>query len=184
MAPYGRLVVVKRVLTFLAIALVIAACSFGEELRDPGDPVELSPATLAGTWHGGTQRFITFDEDGTFSAINLPSPPFQDFLNSVDFDPTRQRLDGSGTWTLRRSGGQAAGPLSTVHLSFGNLAGVRTTFDGPDLSALRPGDGKVYLVFFYVGDQGNSTTGYLKCASDCVLPSPSSGSPAPHPQPS
>src|SRR5262249_38750278 len=102
------------------------------------------------------------------------APPFQDLLNSVGFDASRRRLDGSGTGTLRRSAGRTAGPPSMVHLRFGDLAGVRTTVDGPDLSALRPGDGKVYLVFFYVGDQGNSTTGYLKCASDCVLPSPSS----------
>ncbi len=62
--------------------------------------------------------------------------------------------------------------MTAVHLSFDQLAGAPAKFDGPDLDALRPGDGLVYLVFFYVGDGGNSRTGYLKCASDCPLPSP------------
>jgi hypothetical protein len=168
----------RRVLVYLAIVFVLG-CSFGEELQDPGDPVDMTPSTLAGTWHGGTERFITFREDGTFSAINLPSAPFHDFLNRIDFDPARRRLDGSGTWTLGGLSGRSTGPQATVHLSFDLLAGVPAYYDGPDLSALRPGDGKVYLVFFYVGDQGNSWTGYLKCDADCVVPSPESVPPEP-----
>jgi hypothetical protein len=174
---------VKGVLAFLVILVVAAACSFGEELQNPGDPVGMTSSTLTGTWHGGTQRFITFRADGSFSATNLPTPPFQDFLSSIGFDSSRQRVDGSGTWALERSRGQSVGPQSTVHLRFAELAGVPTTFDGPDLSALRPGDGKVYLVFFYVGDQGNSSTGYLKCGSDCIVPGPVASSTSSVPSP-
>jgi hypothetical protein len=163
---------VKRILAYLATALVIVGCSFGEELQDPGDPVDMTPTSLAGTWHGGIQRFITFADNGTFTAVDLPSPPFDDYLKSIGFDPAHHRLDGSGTWTLlgTPNGGSPA-PRSTVHLRFDNLAGQSTFFDGPDLSALRPGDGMVYLVFFYVGDD-NGTTGYLKCTDGCVVPSP------------
>jgi hypothetical protein len=158
---------VKRALAYLAILLVIAGCSMGEALQDPGDPVDMTLLTLAGTWHGGTQRFISFNGNGTFSATNLPSPPFQDLLGSIGFDPARHQLDGSGTWSLTAAPDQPAYPHATVHLSFDRLAGRAEAFDGPDLSALRPGDGQVYLVMFYVGDQGNSSTGYLKCASVC-----------------
>jgi hypothetical protein len=169
---------VKRILAYLAVALVIAGCSFGEELQNPGDPVDMTPSSLAGIWHGGTQRFITFDENGTFTAVDLPAPPFQDYLNSIHFDPAHSRLDGSGTWTLlgTPNGGSPA-PRSTVHLRFDHLAGQSTFFDGPDLSALRPDDGKVHLVTFYTGDQDNGTTSYLKCAGDCVVPGPASPSP-------
>jgi hypothetical protein len=169
---------VKRVLAFVAILVVIAGCSIGEALQDPGDPVDMTPSTLAGTWHGGTQRFITFREDGTFTAINLPTAPFADYLNSTGFDPGRQRLDGSGTWTLETLSGQSAQPHASVRLSFDQLAGAPTRYSGPILSALRPEDGKVYLVMFYV-DQGNSWTGYLKCGADCPSPSPApTGQPA------
>jgi hypothetical protein len=168
---------VKRVLAYLAILVVIAGCSLGESLQDPGDHVDMTASTLAGTWHGGTQRFITFQEDGTFSAINVPNPPFRDFLNSIGFDPARDRADGSGTWTLEGLSGESAAPRATVRLHFKQLAGVRPTVDGFDLEALRPADGRLYLVVFYI-DQGNSWTGYLKCASDCVLPSPVTSSPS------
>lgn len=166
----------KRVLAYLAIAVVLAGCSLGESLQDPGDHVDMTASTLAGTWHGGTERFITFQEDGTFTAINVPNPPIQDFLNSIGFDPARDRADGSGTWTLKALSGESAAPHATVHLRFRQLAGAPATFDGPDLEALRPTDGNVYLVVFYV-DEGDSWTGYLKCASDCVLPSPRTPSP-------
>jgi hypothetical protein len=176
---------VKRILGYLSVVLVVLGCSFGEELQDPGDPVDMTPSSLAGTWHGGTQRFITFQPDGTFSAVNLPVPPFQDAVGR-GFDPKHDRLDGAGTWALPDPPvGPSPRVHSTVHLSFDHLAGRRVYFDGPDLAALRPGDGNVYLVFFYVGDEGNSTTGYLKCTGDCVVPSPAGpvGEPA-EPRPS
>lgn len=72
----------------------------------------------------------------------------------------------------RRGELQSTGPHSIVHLAFDDLAGTPTRFGGPDLTALRPGDGKVYLVIFYVSEQGNSWTSYLKCESDCPVPSP------------
>jgi hypothetical protein len=145
----------KRILVYLAVLLIGAACGMGEALQDPGDPVPMTPAKLVGTWHGGTERFITFKEDGTFSAINLPVGPFHDYPKSIGFDATRQRLDGSGRWTV-------AG--ATVHLVFERLAGKDQGRSGPsaDLAALRPADHKEYLVFFYVSDEGNSYTGYLK----------------------
>lgn len=171
----------KRIHVYLGILVMLSACALGEVLQDPGDQVDMTPSTLAGTWHGGTERFITFQEDGSFSAVNLPIPPFQEFVNSHQLGPAP--LDGSGTWTLERSSGESTGPRATVHLSFEYLAGIPARFDGPDLDALRPGDGKVYLVVFYVDDQGNSWTGYLKCASDCVLPSPPPTASSPSPRP-
>jgi len=176
---------VKRVLALLAILVIGAGCSMGEVLQDPGDPVGMTPSTLAGTWHGGTLRFITFEEDGSFSAINFPATPMQSFLNTIAFDPKRIGFDGSGTWALEGKPGDSASPQSTVKLDFTLIEGVSTMAGGPDLLALRPGDGHVYLVLFYVGDQGNMTTGYLKCASDCPTPSavPSSTPAGPSPGP-
>jgi hypothetical protein len=168
----------KRVMAYLAILAVATACSLGEQLRDPGDPVEMTPESLAGTWHAGTEGFITFSEDGTFTAINLPSPPFRDFLNDRHFDPTQHRLDGSGTWTIEANTNEPDSPHATVSLIFDNLAGGPARVGGPNLHGLRPGDGKAYLVMFYSGDGGNSYTGYLKCDSDCIIPAPiPSGSP-------
>jgi hypothetical protein len=164
---------VKRVLALLAILVVGAGCALGEVLQDPGDPVDLTPSTLAGTWHGGTQRFITFKEDGSFSAIDFPATPMRDFLNSIGFDATRDAVDGSGTWTLGGRPEDSSSPQATVHLVFTQIAGVSSKAGGPDLNALRPGDGKVYLVMSYVGDQGNMTTAYLKCAAECPTPSAS-----------
>jgi hypothetical protein len=161
---------VKRALAYLAILLVFAGCSMGEALQDPGDPFDMTMLTVVGTWHGGTERFISFTSNGTFSAINLPTPPFQDELNSIGFDPVGHRLDGSGTWTLTGAPDQPAHPHAIIQLSFDRLGGTSVRIGGPDLSALRPGDGQVYLVMFYVGDQANMTTGYLKCTSACHPP--------------
>lgn len=169
----------KRIVAYLAILVVTTACGLGEVLQDAGDPVEMTSASLAGTWHGGTERFITFSKDGTFTAINLPSPPFQDFLNSQHFDQAQYRLDGSGTWAIKANTNEPDSPHATVHLSFDTLAGGPAGYDGPDLLGLRPSDGKAYLVMYYVGDAGNSSTSYLKCDSDCAVPTPAviSGSP-------
>ena len=161
----------KRVLAWLAILVVIAGCGIGEALQDPGDPVDMTPSTLAGTWHGGTERFITFREDGTFSAINLPYALFKNDFDSGSH-PASQKVDGTGTWALVGTAGRPDSPRSNVHLDFEQLTGASHRIASIELNALRPEDGKVYLVVFYIGDGGNSFTGYLKCASDCVLPSP------------
>lgn len=162
----------KRILAFLAVALVIAGCSFGDELQSAGDPQDMTPSSLAGTWHEGTQRFITFDENGTFSAVDLPPAPFADDLRSMGVDTAHSRVDGSGTWTLLGNpNGGSPPPRSTVDLRFDHLAGHETFFTGPYLNAVRAGDGKVYLVLFYLG-RDDATATYLKCAGDCAVPSP------------
>lgn len=79
---------------FVAVAVVIAGCSLGEALQDPGDPVDMTTATIAGTWHGGTERFITFAEDGTFTALNLPPEMFGTYDDPAE--AAGHRVDGSG----------------------------------------------------------------------------------------
>jgi hypothetical protein len=156
----------KRVLAYLTILIVAAGCGLGEALADYGDPVDMRPADLVGKWHGGSTRSIVFDESGTFSASNLPYAAFDDFVPS-DFDPARERLDGSGTWTLEASPQHPDGPKAIVALSYRRLAGQEVAAGGPDLTALRQ-DGVVSLVFFYVSDGGNSWTAYQKCTPDCT----------------
>lgn len=149
----------RRVLIYTAVLIVIGACSFGETMADYGDPVDMRPADLVGTWNSGTDRSIVFSEDGTFTASNLPYEAFDDFVPD-EFIPGSQ-VDGSGTWTLVSPATKPDGPASTVALSFQRLAGSKVRSAGPNLSALRQDD-VVYLVFFYVGDGGNSWTAYRK----------------------
>ncbi|GIH07836.1 hypothetical protein Rhe02_59030 [Rhizocola hellebori] len=141
----------RRVLAYTTILIVMSACALGELWADYGDPVDMKPADLIGTWTSGTDRSIVFGEDGTFTASNLPYEAFDDFVPD-DFDPTSQ-IDGSGTWALESPG--------TVALSFLRLAGSDIRSAGPSPNALRQDD-IVYLVFFYVGTGGNSWTAYLK----------------------
>jgi hypothetical protein len=170
-------------MALLAVLVVAAGCALGEALQDPGDPVDMTTATIAGTWHAGTQRFITFNDNGTFTALNLPADMFEDSLGSPD--PAAPPIDASGRYTLGFLSNATAGPHAIVELSIEHHTRADIVRGSAELDALRPGDGQVYLVFFYVGSQGNMTTGYLKCTSDCVLPNRQaptaepSGSPAP-----
>lgn len=174
----------KRILAYLAIALVIVGCSFGGELQSAGDPQDMTPSSLAGTWREGTDRYFTFNEDGTFAAIDLPPAPFKDDLKSMGVDPAHSRIDGSGTWTLLADPNAGSPPpRSVVDLRFDHLAGQATFFSGPYLNAVRAGDGKVYLVFFYLG-RDDATAVYLKCAGSCVVPSPVIAPTTPQPRPS
>lgn len=156
-------------MALLAALVVAAGCSLGEALQDPGDPVDMTPATIAGTWHAGTQRFITFDEDGTFTALNLPPDLFKNPPGAAD--PAAPPIDASGRYTLGFLSNATTGPHASVELNIEHRTGADIVRGSAELTALRPGDGQVYLVFFYVGSQGNMTTGYLKCTSDCVVPS-------------
>lgn len=164
---------------FLAALVIAAACSAGEALQDPGDPVDMTTASIAGTWHAGTERFITFGQDGTFTALNLPPDLFDPPPGPPG--PPAPPSDAAGRYTLGHQSSATSGPHSTVKLSLDQPTG------SVELLALRPGDGQVYLVFFYVGQQGNMTTGYLRCTTDCLPPtggpsgSPAAGlGPAPH----
>lgn len=163
----------RRLIALLLAAVVAAGCSLGEVLADHGDPVDMRPADLVGTWRGGTQRVITFAEDGGFTAGWLPYEEFDEFL-PVDFDPAAN-VTGSGIWALRPPFENPDGPASTVALSFHELAGARNGSGAFEHSALRQG-GRVLLFFFYVGPGGNSWTAYERCA-DC----PSEPAPAPSP---
>ena len=49
------------------ILIVAGACAMGEMLTDYGDPVDMRPADLVGTWVSGKARAIVFDEDATFA---------------------------------------------------------------------------------------------------------------------
>ncbi|MCW3816595.1 hypothetical protein ONA91_19295 [Micromonospora sp. DR5-3] len=162
----------RRVLALFVAAVVAAGCSLGEVLADDGDPVDLRPADVVGTWRSGAQRVITFDDHGGFTAEWLPYGVFDDFLPiGADRDAN---ITGSGTWALGRPEQNPDGPSSAVRLTFLELAGTRNGQGSFGLSALRQ-DGRVRLLFFYVGPGGNSWTAYEKC-DDCppgVTPSPS-----------
>jgi len=160
---------VKRSLALLAVLVVTAGCTLGESLQNPGESVDMTTATIAGTWHGGTQRFVTFAEDGTFTALNLPPDMFEKTGNSPD--PAAPPIDASGRYSL-------GSPTASVVLTFEHQTEADVMLGSTTMDAFRHDDGKVYLVFSYVGSLGNMTTSYLKCASDCVLPSrrpPSAG---------
>ena len=149
----------RRVAAALLAALLVGACAFGEIYADYGDAVDLQTADVIGTWHSGAKRSFTFAANGEFSARGLPAAEFADFVDGTV--PTR--IDGSGTWSLERAGSATDSPHATVALTFTRLAGEPTRSSGPDLSALRQDNGKVFLFFFYVGPGGNSWTSYEKC---------------------
>ncbi|MEV6930196.1 hypothetical protein AB0M46_37730 [Dactylosporangium sp. NPDC051485] len=155
---------------FLALLAVTLGCSIGEALQDPGDPVDMTTATIAGTWHAGTARFITFNEDGTFTALNLPHELFEDYPTSPD--PAAPPIDAAGRYTLNRGSNATDGPHADVKLAIDEHTKADEHLGSVTMNALRPGDGQVYLVFFYSGSGGNSWTGYLKCAADCFPPRP------------
>jgi hypothetical protein len=145
------------------MAIIVAGgCTLGEIMADYGDPVDMQPSDLVGSWRSGQHRTITFDEDGTFTAAHLPYEVFDEFL-PVGFDPARNII-GSGTWSLEAPDENPDGPRSTVALSI-ELADKLGVI-GVELSALRQ-DGTVFLFFFYVGEGGNSWTAYQKCTPDC-----------------
>jgi hypothetical protein len=160
----------RRILAYLAIALVLGACAIGEVLENDGDPVDMHPVDLVGTWYSptdsGSARLMTFRNNGVFSATNLPYAAFEEDVRR-DFDPGVDRLDGSGSWSLVRPPGQSAGPTSEIELDFQKLDGVTVASAGPNLSALRQSNGKVLLFFFYVGQGGNSWTSYERCDTTC-----------------
>jgi hypothetical protein len=147
---------------FLVALVVGAACGLGEALQDPGDPVDMTTANIAGTWHAGTERFITFAEDGTFTALNLPPGVFH-------LTGPGSPIDASGRHALDILSPTDPGPHASVKLSIDDSVGAGRG-GAVELTALRPGDGQVYLVFLYVGELGNMTTGYLHCADDCAPP--------------
>ncbi|GAA2332072.1 hypothetical protein [Dactylosporangium salmoneum] len=156
--------------TLVAALVVTLGCSIGEALQDPGDPVDMTTANIAGTWHAGTERFITFAEDGTFTALNLPRELFEDYPTSPD--PGAAPIDAAGRYTLDRGSTASEGPHSDVKLTIDEHTKADDHLGSVTMNALRPGDGQAYLVFFYTGSGGNSWTGYLKCAEDCFPPRP------------
>ncbi|MFG2058117.1 hypothetical protein ACGFI9_29260 [Micromonospora sp. NPDC048930] len=155
---------VRRMIALLLAAVVAAGCSLGEVLADYGDPVDLRPADVVGTWRSGPQRVITFDDQGGFTAEWLPYDVFDEFLPvGLERDAN---VTGAGTWAVRAPFGNPDGPSSRVALTVEELAGTRTGKGSFELTALRQ-DGPVRLLFFYVGPGGNSWTAYEKCG-DCA----------------
>jgi hypothetical protein len=66
---------------------------------DHGDPVELQPSDLVGTWQSGQRRTIVSPEDGTLCPLTCRS---RCSMSSYQVISIRQdRLDGSGTWKLK-----------------------------------------------------------------------------------
>ena len=163
-APIGARRYASQVLRLrwllVAVALVVAVggCAFGEIFDSHGAPVDLNRADVVGTWcSGGQTRTITFADSGAFTAKNLPRALFE--------DPKYQaasQIDGAGTWRVASNEMDTNAPKSTVELDFTNVAGITVARAGPNLSALRQENDKVFLFFFYI-DQGNSWTSYEKC---------------------
>ena len=135
-----------RIGAYLATLLLIAGCTMGELWADQGDPIDLRPGDLTGTWHSTPDREITFAADGTFTATNLPTEAFSNF--AIPPGP----LDGSGTWSV---------DTSEVALVYRLLADTEVRMSGPNLTALRENNVD-NLYFFYVGAGGNSWTAYQK----------------------
>ncbi|MGW5670074.1 hypothetical protein [Micromonospora sp. NPDC003776] len=163
---------VRRLIALLLAAVVAAGCSLGEVLADDGDPVDLRAADVVGTWRAGPQRVITFDDQGGFTAEWLPYDMFDEFL-PIGLD-AGANITGSGTWAVRTPYLNPDGPSSHVALTMEELAGLRKGKGSFELTALRQ-DGRVRLLFYYVGPGGNSWTAYEKCG-DCppgVTSSPS-----------
>ncbi|MGN9908742.1 hypothetical protein ACTMTJ_14460 [Phytohabitans sp. LJ34] len=146
----------RRVLLYTVLVVFVGACGLGEALTDYGESVVLKPADVVGTWQSGASRTITFAEDGRFSAADLPREAFASMVPD-GFDPARDRLDGSGTWEIETVREAASG----VTMRFEEFGGRQTQGDGPELTAKRR-EGVVYLVYYYVGDDGNSWTAYHK----------------------
>jgi hypothetical protein len=139
----------RRILAYAVILIVAGACTLGEIMTDYGDPADMSPADLAGTWHGGAQRWIIFKDDETFIAKELPYEAVSSFVPK-GFDPSSQMLNGSGTWSLEAPDNASHERKSSVRLSFERLADTDNRF-GYSMDALRQDDGVVSLFLFHGG---------------------------------
>lgn len=153
----------RKLLCLVLAVIVTAGCALGEILADYGEPVDMRPSDLVGTWRSGPQRTMTFHENGTFTANDLPYEYFDPFL-PVEFDATLP-VDGAGTWRLEPPLENPEGPRSSVELSIELTA--KPGRIGVEMSALRQDDDRIFLYFFYVGSGGNSWTSYERCGSDC-----------------
>ncbi|HEX6870420.1 MAG TPA: hypothetical protein VF163_04925 [Micromonosporaceae bacterium] len=160
----------RRMIACALISVLLAGCALGEVLGDDGEPADLAVTDVVGSWRSGSSRSITFAKDRGFVAVDLPYPVFEDFVET-DFDPSRARLDGSGTWRLTNTSDQAGAGGSKVLLRFTSLAGESIGPVEVELTALRRDD-VVSLIFFYVGSGGNSWTAYQRCGSACGSASP------------
>ncbi|MBV1849607.1 hypothetical protein [Catellatospora tritici] len=145
----------RRILALVAALVIGGGCTLGELTADYGEPADLRPADLVGTWSNADGGDLVFTADGKFTATKLPYEAFKNFLP----DGFTGQVDGGGTWELRSA--RSGGPDSVVGLDFGPLAGQADARLGQSVDALVQ-DGKTYLVFFFVGAGGNSWHAYGK----------------------
>lgn len=122
----------------VTVALVLAVSGCGG--NDDGEPVDLRPENVVGTWQGDPGRTFVFTGDGTFTATDLPARMFD------TPDPEGAAIDGSGLWRLSSPIEDPEKRRSVVHLNFRLLAGKDVNSSGPSLDARGE-----RLFFFYDG---------------------------------
>jgi hypothetical protein len=112
-------------------------------------------------------------EDSRFVAAALPYQVFQNFPGVLPdgFDPQRDRLDGSGQWSLEASREDRDGPRNHVTLHVRMLAG-RAVAGSVELRAERQNSSVVLA--FYLGDPDlRNRYVYHKCPTACPTITPS-----------
>jgi hypothetical protein len=160
----------RRFVSLVVAALMVTACTPGAN-SSTDDRVDMKEADLVGTWQrdepGGA---LTFEPDGDFLATGLPYELFRNFTGVLPpgFDPERDSLDGTGSWTLKAPRTDRSGPRNHVYLDVATLSG-RPVATGADLRVER--QGSAIVLTFYIGDPDlNNRIVYNKCKGDCASP--------------
>ncbi|WP_433363625.1 hypothetical protein ACQPZX_32480 [Actinoplanes sp. CA-142083] len=152
----------RRWAAALAAVLLLTGCS---SLAPAGDKrAEVSQSQLGGTWQATGGGVISFTEDGTFLASDLPHQMFDGFTNVLppDYRPGRDKLRAAGSWELRAGLGDPDGPKNHVYLHVRELFGHEAA-GGTDLEAEQGKDG-VVLTYYAVDPDLNQRITWTKCS--------------------
>lgn len=116
---------------------------------------------------------MSFADDGSFTATDLPHQMFDDFSGVLPagYQAGRDKLPGSGRWELQAPSVDPGGPKNHLYLHVRRLSDHEVATGG-DLRA-ENGENGVVLAF-YIGDpDANQKIIYTKCPdSPSVTPLP------------
>jgi hypothetical protein len=146
-----------------ATAVILAGC-FAGGASSTAEPVGMTESDLVGTWQDRSGAVIVFDQDGDFTATNLPYQEFPKFEGVLPpgFEPEADQLPASGWWSLSPPLGAPSGPDISVDLHVRELAG-HPSATGLHLRSEK--DGANTVLTFYIGDPDlNNRFVYEKCA--------------------
>lgn len=163
----------RRLAALVLAVLVLAGCSSLDSLVKD-DRVDLSQAEVLGSWReAATGGIVSFADDGSFTATDLPHQMFDDFSGVLPagYQAGRDKLPGSGRWELQAPSVDPGGPKNHLYLHVRRLSDHEVATGG-DLRA-ENGENGVVLAF-YIGDpDANQKIIYTRCPdSPSVTPTP------------